>query len=1169
MLRALAAQVTLLLCVLGLPLLLAATIGNPLHGLGSLREGQVTDAVVIDLLACLAYLCWAQFVLAVLTELAGAMRHARRPTGRQLPPPRRVPGVFAGQQHLAHSLVVAALLLLPALSSASVPLRMPTIGPPPALPTVTVSWQQHAPTVSSATTLAATTSPVATPQTASRTYLVPASGGPATYWDLATTFLGSGEHWEQIWHLNEGRTQADGAVMDSPNLLRPGWTVLLPATAADPTSAPPTTQPPGPLRPVIVHPGDSFAGLAEADGVTDWPTLWPANDDRGEPNGQHFTDPALIRPGWTVLLPGNPSQVAPHDPRPPQPPSTTPTPAPQQPPLTRSVPTTGPSSSTPTTSPTAPSATDPPSSSSAADGTSVPVTPSESSVSPSRSPVSNAPRQSDVSDLPAVVVWGGTGSLLAGLSLAALLKRRRRQQRHRRPGRVITSPPPRLRATECQLATYAGVSGVDANMLTSALRTLIDALSGNPGEHLPDITAAHLDSDIVELMLATPNQNAPSPWTSDDSGTRWRVPRGLVPTDIAGAPDWLAPYPALTSVGVGPDADQWLMDLEHFRTIAVSGPPEPRRNLLRYLAAELAHNTWAEQVHVSMVGFGRELAAINPTRVTYHEQPGTAIAQVRAHLIGISEASTQTRTTILDGRLNDIAGDAWTPHILLIELPEDADPADRDDAATMSDPQPHITASDRTALADLVNDLASAPTRAGIAVVLAVSEAFPEAECTMTITTDGMLAIPDLAVHARACQLTATEAEDLTGLLAVAANLADNPMPDALGEAEWDAYADAAGAPQRRLATESGTYPPTHLNNASSADTASHSQTADSDEITKDSDEQRDDDHRVTGHADMAPAQTMLPLPVQVYLAKAATTVTDLDALTPPLPQMTRDAITRADTSLDADLAAWRDPDSSVPKLHLLGPVVLTGVGSAPEGRGALLTELIAYLLTRPRGATVEELASALWPHIPNAASKTTPRQSVSAARQWLGVSDRTHRERLPRATADTGGARLYRITDVLVDAELFRRLRLRASARGEAGIEDLQAALDLVTGPPFAQRRPGGYSWLAETPLNHAYTAMIVDVAHLVATHHLATENPDGAASAAQVSLSVDAGDDVALLDLLAAAEAHGNDAEARTYLQRILANHNAEVEEDLPPRTFEVLLRRGSIERLNAARG
>ena len=35
-------------------------------------------------------------------------------------------------------------------------------------------------------------------------------------------------------------------------------------------------------------------------------------------------------------------------------------------------------------------------------------------------------------------------------------------------------------------------------------------------------------------------------------------------------------------------------------------------------------------------------------------------------------------------------------------------------------------------------------------------------------------------------------------------------------------------------------------------------------------------------------------------------------------------------------------------------------------------------------------------------------------------------------------------------------------------------------------------------------------------------------------------------------------NRAEAAAYIKRILANHDAEVEEDLPPRTAEILHRR-----------
>ena len=116
------------------------------------------------------------------------------------------------------------------------------------------------------------------------------------------------------------------------------------------------------------------------------------------------------------------------------------------------------------------------------------------------------------------------------------------------------------------------------------------------------------------------------------------------------------------------------------------------------------------------------------------------------------------------------------------------------------------------------------------------------------------------------------------------------------------------------------------------------------------------------------------------------------------------------------------------------------------------------------------------------------------------------------------------------------------------------------MTGEPYeaATRRPGGYTWLLDAPHDHEYTAMIIDVAHLVATQRLATGRPDLAARAAKVSLSAGSQDDIPLLDLVAACDAQGHHAEATMWIQRILSNHDATIEEELPPRTAEILHRR-----------
>ncbi len=52
-------------------------------------------------------------------------------------------------------------------------------------------------------------------------------------------------------------------------------------------------------------------------------------------------------------------------------------------------------------------------------------------------------------------------------------------------------------------------------------------------------------------------------------------------------------------------------------------------------------------------------------------------------------------------------------------------------------------------------------------------------------------------------------------------------------------------------------------------------------------------------------------------------------------------------------------------------------------------------------------------------------------------------------------------------------------------------------------------------------------------------------------MALQAGSTDDIALLDMVAACDAQANRAEADEWVRRILANHDAEVEEDLPPRT------------------
>ena len=54
---------------------------------------------------------------------------------------------------------------------------------------------------------------------------------------------------------------------------------------------------------MTVQPGDTLSEIAADHGVTDWTTVWPANAGREEPDGDRFTDPDYIEPGWTITIP--------------------------------------------------------------------------------------------------------------------------------------------------------------------------------------------------------------------------------------------------------------------------------------------------------------------------------------------------------------------------------------------------------------------------------------------------------------------------------------------------------------------------------------------------------------------------------------------------------------------------------------------------------------------------------------------------------------------------------------------------------------------------------------------------------------------------------------------------------------------------------------------------
>jgi DNA-binding SARP family transcriptional activator len=599
----------------------------------------------------------------------------------------------------------------------------------------------------------------------------------------------------------------------------------------------------------------------------------------------------------------------------------------------------------------------------------------------------------------------------------------------------------------------------------------------------------------------------------DYSGCCWSVGRDdPLPVDGDNAPRYLAPYPTLVGVGHDGEGGNWLLDLERAGAVSLTGDPRRCLDLGRFVAAELAVNAWSEQLSVTLVGFGAELVPLNPERLGHTTDLAAAAALLRDRHRRTLAAVRDSGEGVLAARLPDATGEPWMPHVLLV-APEEA--------------------ADAPALTDLLAAVREQPERAAVAVLLAGDGPhLPETGWRMSVSAAGRLSVPALGLDVVAQQLPADQAPDLVALVEQARVTADEPVPASTGTRPWEEFSDAAGG-LRPEVTRPRAGP-------------GHGQTGDG-------------PWPVDGADGAAPvSDSVLPGSEATYLEATATTAADLEALAPRVPAEVRERVQDADPGLDADLAAWRDPDCRQPRLTLLGPVRLRAGGAAPDKRAPFYTEVVAYLATRDGGVTVAQLAEALWPEEPGD-KRTTARRAVHIARKWLGADARTGRWHLPEATESqrAGGPAVYTVQDVLVDADLFRRLRLRGEAGGGDGIADLEAALGLVTGVPFDQRRDRGYGWLVDTPLDHIYTAAVLDVAHLVATRALAEGDPARARAAAEVALRTGARDDQALLDLVAVCRAEGNRATAAGYVRQIMANHDAEVEEELPPRTYEVLRR------------
>ncbi|SDG04381.1 LysM domain-containing protein [Blastococcus aurantiacus] len=1012
-------------------------------------SGPDTGAVFLGLLVIIGWAAWAVFALSVAVELAAQIGGI---------PPIRLPGMGSPQQ-LAGLLVAAVvgiggapLLAAPAHAGPPVVAEQPF----PELPSVPEPVHETSPTAPAAT---------------GPTYTVQRRD---TLGRIAARYLGDWTRFEEILDLNRGRLQPDRGMLTDPGLIRPGWVLALPpdATLREARST---------ASELMVQPGDTLADIAEQHGLSSWKPIFDVNAGELLPGGGRFTDPDLIRPGQLLDVPAEgpsaPAPLPPVDPEPPGEEGSPSAPRPEGPP-------TAPADPSPVPSPASPESPSQEAEESAADG-------------------DDADEDQSPSELAAVLA--GSGALLAAGLGTAWLAHRRQRLRRRRPGRRLAPLPRELSDTQMAVTSAASSGQADYVALDRALRELAVLISGDPEGQLPDIVAARLDNNRLELRLYVPaDQPPPSPWTSDDTGHWWsRQLHADAGVHGGTARGRLAPFPTLVTIGSA-RGWRWLLDLERVRELYISGPADRLEDFARHLAAELAVNNWSDLLTVTTVGFGEELVDLAPDRV--HSVADLADSRLEDDL---REATGRRPEDVLNARLRAVAGDGWMPHIVLV-------------------PHPPKAAGEQDGLTAALRDRRE---RGTLAAVLGTDSTQGTGGWALTLTVDGSLLVPALDLQVLAPQLTAQQARDIATLLAFERDTDDEPMPAAEGDRTWQAHTDAAGA----LRSDAGVGRSTEPQETSSPPRP-RQQRPQAVEPT----------HATLPH--VAGASTFTGTVV-----RTEGVVTVDRAVAAGLRKRIEDDLEQ----LDRDLADWWDPGCRRPRLTLFGPVTLRAHGDEAavikSGLRRRYEEVVAYLATRPHGATVEEAATALQPA---RGGKTDPVSSrayvhriTAGARAWLGTDPSTGHKHL-----SSGHRGRYTLTNVMVDADLFRELRARASVRGDDGMPDLLSALELVSGPPFAQR-PTGYEWLGGLELT--LTAAICDVAHLVVTTALADDDLDAARTAVATALLVAPDDENVLLDAMWVAYREGNRAEAETYVARIVDVHDGDDEMDLPMSTAETINR------------
>lgn len=702
------------------------------------------------------------------------------------------------------------------------------------------------------------------------------------------------------------------------------------------------------------------------------------------------------------------------------------------------------------------------------------------------------PRQAATSSPAGWVLTGlaGAGALLAGMLWVGLSRRRAAQFRSRRPGRTIVAPDADLAPVEKTVVREGAPIAQLVVRIDEVLRRLAAHFLAHEAD-LPGLVGVDAARDALTLRFRRP-VDLPNPFTAVDPQV-WRV-SATADLEAVGpfSPDAAAPWPQL--VTLGSDTAGWrLVNLEVLGVVSLTGDPVYAGDLARYLVGELAVSPWARDVEIDCLAVCDELPGLAPDRIRYHRDAAVVDDVVAATVGTVDRLAAADVANLETARAAFADDDLWDSRVLVSAIP-DADHLD--------------------VLTRLVADH---PGRSATSVLLLGDQVTPVG-VELRLSGTGRLQVPALELDVVVNGLTESEARGCVAVLAAGQDMAEADIPaaqegDHADDTNWTGWCNEAGSLRS--------------------------------------------DKTVPRGSDVAGTSSVLPESDEVYMETTANTAEDLAALAPQVPVTVRERVESVDPDLDADVAQWWAESSDRPRLQVLGKVKIrlgrTGQAIKAANRAGFATELVAYLHTRPRGATTADVADAL------GISAERVRKDASLVRGWLGINPATGEPFLPpasRAGKQRGGTGVYVVEDLLCDADLFRRLRLRGEARGADGLDDLKMALRLVHGAPYDGIRAKGGVWLADNRLDQHLLCAVVDVAHTVSTILLAGGQLDQARAAAELAALTAPDETTPQLDLAAIANREGNPEEAAAIAKAVvIGGRVGEPRADLSDRAEAIL--------------